>query len=343
MEASNVTTAQFADKVPLFVSHLKMFLQLIAPFAIGIPAGLVICVIATEKELHTKYYFILVNLLVTDVLGVILENGITFIATGMYILGIQTKVNCIFMKSFDALIPASQLLFAALGIDQFIAIAYPYKYIKIMTKKMVCSLIIAIWAITISFNIILVSTTPFQYVHQLGRCYPLSGFPFVYMIRAFLNITTTIDIIATNMYLYKQILASNKKHKENMRLDGQSSAADARKHAAMRERLREHIKPALSVLFLGGIDAAFNLLFPIIYVSMRVILGNNSIARLYLAEFVARPIQWSQLICHPLVYGIYMTKIRRRILDFELYHRIFNRRSKVKVLNKNWNMNWINQ
>ena len=101
MEAYNDTTKQFTDEIPLFVSYLKMFIQLIAPFVVGIPTVLVIRVIATEKELHTKYYFILVNLLVTDLFGVILENMITFMATGIYVLGIKAKVNCIFMKSFD--------------------------------------------------------------------------------------------------------------------------------------------------------------------------------------------------------------------------------------------------
>lgn len=259
---------------------------------------------------------------------------ITFMATGVYVLGIKTKVNCIFMKSFDVPSSVGQLLFVALGVDRFIAIAYPYQHRKIMSTKMVCCMIIAIWAITIGVNSILISATTFQYVHQLGRCYPLHGFPFAFLLKAFMNVTATAAMVAINVYLYKKMLESNKKHKENMRLDGQSSKA--RKHEAMRERLREHIKPAMSLLLLGGIDALFNLLQPFIYIPMRVILENDSVAILYVAEFVARPIQWCQLMCHPLVYGIYMTKIRQRIFDFELYHRIFSRRSKVRVLMKNW-------
>ena len=118
-----------------------------------------------------------------------------------------------------------------------------------------------------------------------------------------------------------------------MRLDGHQDTNQ--KNESMGKRIHENIKPAVSLLLLGGIDAAFNLLQPLIYISMQVILGNNSITRLYLAEFVGRPIQWCQLMSHSLVYGIYMTKIRQRILDFELYYRIFGHRSKVIVLNKN--------
>ena len=333
METLNDTTEQFSDEVPLFVSYLKMFIQLIVPFAIGIPSILVLRVIAFHKQFHTKYYFILANLLITDLVGVILENAITFIATGIYILGIKINVNCIFMKSFDTPASVGQLLFVALGVDRFIAIAYPYQHRSLMSTKKVCSMIIAIWAISIGLNGILISAISFQYVHQLGRCYPLTGFPSPYLIKASVNLIATVGIIVINVYLYKEVLKSNKKHKENMRLDGQDAN---QKNERMRERICEHIKPAVSLLLLGGIDAAFNLMQPLIYIPMQVILGNNSITRLYLAEFVGRAIQWCQLMSHPLVYGIYMTKIHQRILDFELYYRIFGHHSKVIVLNKNW-------
>jgi len=60
-------------EVPLFVSYLKMIILLLVaiPFAVGIPSALVIHVIAVEKKLHTKYYFFLVNLLITDFFGLL--------------------------------------------------------------------------------------------------------------------------------------------------------------------------------------------------------------------------------------------------------------------------------
>ena len=100
MEVFNDTTKQFADEIPLLVSCLKMFIQLIPPFAIGIPSGLVIHVIVTEKELHNKYYFILTNLLATDLFGIILEDMATFTVTGIYVLVIKMKINYTLL-SFD--------------------------------------------------------------------------------------------------------------------------------------------------------------------------------------------------------------------------------------------------
>ena len=43
-----------------------------------------------------------------------------------------------------------------------------------------------------------------------------------------------------------------------MRLEGHNSNTNARKQTDVKQRLHEHIKPAMSLLILGGIDAAFN-------------------------------------------------------------------------------------
>ena len=54
------------------------------------------------------------------------------------------------------------------------------------------------------------------------------------------------------------------------------------------------------------------------YPLTRIILGNNSLARLYLLQFLVLPLEWLQLISHPLVYGIYMTAIRKKLFNFQL-------------------------
>ena len=80
---NNTVAASFSASeaaVPLFVRYLKMVVLLLAPFVIGIPSALVIRVIAVEKELHTKYYFFLVNLLVTNSFRVVVSNLVQFVA-----------------------------------------------------------------------------------------------------------------------------------------------------------------------------------------------------------------------------------------------------------------------
>ena len=339
MEAFNDTTvvpySASNAEVPLFVSYLKMIMLLLAPFFIGIPSALVIRVIAVEKKLHTKYYFFLVNLLLTDFFGMLINNLVRFAALIIYVSGININLSCIFLETFRVFTTVSQLLFITLGIDRFVAIAFPCRYRKIMTNKVVIGTVATIWGLAILTTSAMLFEVPYVHVRPFGRCYGLVSFPLVYMFQNFIIASSTALIIAINLYLYYKILQSNKKLKENMRLHGESSTM-ARQDVAFREKLRSHIKPIVSVLLLGGIDGLMNLLVPILFVSFRLTLGNDSIVRLYAVEFGIIPIRWVQLLCHPLVYGLYMTKIRKQIFNFELYYLIFGRRSKVTVLNRQW-------
>ena len=299
---NDTTTAASYTEVPLFVSYLKMITLLLAPFVLAIPTGLVLRVIVREHSLHTKYYFLVGNLLATDYLA---QNLLQITGLVMHVAGFQVELSCTLIKLFETPGLASQLLFATLGIDRFIAIAYPYHHRKFMTNKLVGAVIAAVWVMAIAVTSILISGVPFKYLPAFANCYSLNGFPLQYLIKAFVIVSSTVLIIAINVYLYYKILESNKTQRDNMQLAGESP-----RNATNLEVLRSHVKPAVSVLLLGGLDGLFNLAFPATHVTLRLTLGNNSIIRLYFVNFLAQSIIWCQLLCHPLVYGIYMTAIR---------------------------------
>ena len=326
---NDTTTSGSYSEVPLIVSYLKIAMLMLGSLVLAIPTGLVLCVIAKEDSLHTKYYFLVSNLLVTDYFGVVAQSLLQIAGLIMHVTGLQVELNCTFMKLFETPVLASQLLFATLGIDRFIAIAYPYRHRKLMTNRFVGSVIAAVWVMAITTTSILVSGVLFQYVPAFGECYGLNGFPLEYLFKGFLMVCSTVLIIAINVYLYIKILDSNKTRRDNMQLAGEGS-----RNATNHEVLKSHIKPAVSVLLLGGLDRLFNLAVPVTHITLRLTLGNDSIIRLYFVEFLVQSIKWCQLLCHPLVYGIYMTAIRKKLFDFELYHRIFHRQSRVVVLNR---------
>ena len=53
--------------MPLFATYLRILLLMIVIPAIVIPALLIIHVIWKNEGLHTKYYFLVVNLLINDI------------------------------------------------------------------------------------------------------------------------------------------------------------------------------------------------------------------------------------------------------------------------------------
>ena len=146
--------------------------------------------------------------------------------------------------------------------------------------------------------------------------------------KAFWLVASSILILTINGYLYRQILQSNKKHRESMQL----AVDKASKRARKLDTLRSHIKPTVSLLLLGGLDGLFNLVIPLIQIIL--FFNGDSVTTVYVKEFLIEPLKWCQLLCNPLVYGVYMTDIRQKIFNFDMYHKLFNHRSKVTVLNR---------
>jgi len=329
MESSNdTTTAGGSLEVPLVVSYLKLIIVLLAPLVLAIPTGLVLRVIATEERLQTKYYFLVSNLLITDFLSVVAESLLRITGLILHVAGSSVELSCSFTRVFEIPAFAAKLMFAALGIDRFVAIAYPYQHRQIMTNKVIIGIIAVGWGVSIAINSILASGM--RYVPAFAKCFGFGGLPLGHFFQIFVSVFSTLLIVAINIYLYRQILESNRKHQENMQLNAAGS-----REANNYEMLKSHIKPAVSVLLLGGLDGIFNLAVPITFIILRLIYGSNSLTRLYFIEFLIYAMEIGQVLCHPLVYGIYMTPIRQKLFDFELYHRLFNRRSRVVGLN-NW-------
>jgi len=73
---------------------------------------------------------------------------------------------------------ASQLTFVMLGIDRFIAIAFPYHHKEIVTTKFACGMVATVLVLTVVMYAVILSVTDFAYILQFAECVILTGFPF---------------------------------------------------------------------------------------------------------------------------------------------------------------------
>ena len=330
MESFNDTTLTDGSymEVPLFVSYLKIMMMMLAPPVLAIPSGLVMRVIAKEESLHTKYYFLVGNLLATDFLGVVAESLVQIIGLIMHVAGCHAEFSCALLKLLETPTFASQLLLATLAIDRFTTISYPHQYHQIMNNKIAVGILTVVWMMAILTCSIIVYGMSFQYVAGFAACHSLDGFPLDYLFKGSFMVLTTALMIAINIYLYNKIHETSARYREGVQLPGHGVHLRRATHL---DTLKTHIKPTASILLLGGLDMLFNL-------AMRMLsfysLNNDPITRLYVMEFLVQPIKCCQLMCHPLVFAVLITTIRSKIFDFELYHRLFSRHSKVIVLNR---------
>jgi len=328
--SDTTSTDESYMEVPLVVSCIKMMTLMLAPLVLATPTGLVLRVILKEESLHTKYYFIVSNLLVTDLLGVTVESLVQIIGLIMHVIGYQIDFNCALLKLLEIPTFASQLLLAILAIDRFTAITYPCQYCQIMNYKFAVGILVADWMMAVLTSLVIIYGMSFQYVPGFAQCHGLNGFPLDYFFKGTFMVITTVLMIVINVFLYNKIHETSARYREGMQLPGHGVHLRKATHL---DTLKNHIKPTASILLLGGLDILFNLA---LHILSFFTLGNDLITGLYVTEFLAQPIKFCQLMCHPLVFAILITTIRSKIFDFELYHRHFSRQSKVIVLNRQW-------
>ena len=79
MESNNQSTnvskssgdSSSTEKVTLLATYHNMALTLMVVVIVTTPVVMVVCIICKTKELHTKYYFFVANLLATNIINIL--------------------------------------------------------------------------------------------------------------------------------------------------------------------------------------------------------------------------------------------------------------------------------
>ena len=130
-------------------------------------------------------------------------------------------------------------------------------------------------------------------------------FPFLIVLQ--LTSTVSIIIIVPNVFLHYKITLSNRKAQENERLGNEE---EVKKFKRLHQELQSQVKATITLFLVGGIDVVVNILLPIISAVFYAIAGPASI---YAFQFLIYPLEVGVSLSHPLLYGLYMKKIRRRL------------------------------
>ena len=310
-------------EIPLFATYLNMVIILIMVLIVVTPAVMVIRVICTTKELHTKYYFFVANMLVTNIINIIIEGVVQYVIIILYLCELDSDSTSIILKRFILPLPitlrfVSILLLITLAIDRVVVIASPYRHRYIMTKKTVAGLLATVWGLSAILTVTITIVVPVDIV------WPLAVIDFQFTVTPFFvlaHLTSAIFIIAANVYLFYKVTESNRKVRENERLGCEQ---EAKRFTKLVQLFRSQSKTIIALLMVGGIDVIANILIPILYVAFSVSVDSTTNA--YVWRFLIYPIVFSVLFSHSLTYGIYMKKIRRRLPRFNVCQRWCPRR-----------------
>ncbi|XP_065907705.1 adrenocorticotropic hormone receptor-like [Dysidea avara] len=322
-------------EVPLFITYLKMLLTLVMSILVIIPAVVVVCIIKKTEALHSKYYFLVANLLFTDIVQAVYQLITENLIMITYLLDLNTDTvgEVLFWVTVPLTLTffiITNLLFITLAAERVIVIGYPYRHRSIMTTKVVHGMVVATWVVSAILAVVLILFSH----HPIHWPFGTITYAKSLLARAILGplrISSTAFIMATNVFLYYKTYQSNKKAEERMQM-GNAREVEAKRLKKLVQKLHLQTKTAVSLLMLGGIEGVANMLFPV----MHLLIGTmGPTGELYATQFFAYMMHSCLRLSHSLVYGFYMKQIRQRLPKYNIHPcPQFPHHSRVIVLNQ---------
>ena len=321
----------FTKEIPLFVTFVNMVIILIVVLVVITPAAVVINIIWCIRELHTKYYFFVANLLATNIVSIIVQGILQYLLMILYLFDMNSNLAGIALRRSVLLLVTILHLMTVmspitLAAERMVVIGFPLRHRSIMTTKTVAVILAAMWGISTILTIIIIVIVPVDIIWPLALIdWDILYMPFIVTLR----ITSAVFIIAANVFLQYKVMISNRKARENDRLGNEQMKRLER----LVKLLRAQAKATITLFVVGGIDVVANILIPTLYVVIG--LSVDPLTKVYIEQFFLYPLRSSLLLSHPLVYGLYMSKIRKRLPLCTVCERKWKtRRSKVVTLHR---------
>ena len=305
-QCSNDTDSK---EVPVFATYLTMVMELISAVIVITLDAMIINVIWCTRELHTKYFFLVAHLLGTDVAGIIVRFFRKCLIILLYQLGLNSDSTTIILK-WIVILPSLLLYLVAillpitLATERMIVIAFPYRHRSIMTAKTVAGMLAAMWGTAAILSTAMIVTKSIDIIWpQALVFYSYTSLPFFAVPR----LALIVSIIVVNIFLQYKITISNRKVTENERLGNEEEVKKSKK---LLQEVQAQVKTTITVFVVGGIDIIASILLPIVYVLIGILVESDNY---YIFQLLMHPLEACVLLSHPLLYGFYMKKIRRRI------------------------------
>ena len=330
-EFSNDTDS---EEVPVFATYLITAMRLISAIIVITLDVMVINVIRWTRELHTKYFFLVAHLLGTDVAGILVRFFRQCLIIILYQLGLNSNSTTTILK-WLVILPSVLLYLIAillpitLAIERTVVITFPYRHRSIMTTKTIAGMLAVMWGTAAILATAMIATESIDIIWpQALVFYHYTSLPFIAVPR----LSLIVSIVVANVFLQYKITMSNRRVKENERLGNEEEVKKSKK---LLQEVRAQAKTTITLFVVGGIDVAASILLPIVYVLIGILVGPDNY---YIFQLLTHPLEACVLLSHPLLYGFYMKKIRRRLplcTTFNCHRQwIIHRHNRVGVVHR---------
>ena len=292
---------EMPSTLPGYVTFFSLVFQLIMTLVIFIMAGWVFVTIKTTRSLHKPHSIFVANLMVTDMILAVLQTAVTI----DYVIGVDL-LSCNVRQFFFSPIVEVHFTYLMISVDKVIGIAFPYKHRKILTPRVVASMLVTTWALAVLLSVnSLISN--YKDVPQYDLCASLIVISQHFVIRMLPILLASFLTISLNVYLSIKAYNISKQTEKVARLSGNSSG-EVKSLKKKYKRVKKDLKPLITLLMLiiGSSLVAFS--FILLLNSLKLVWSHQTILGL---EQALRPnISYVVLFLHPTVYGLYFKQVR---------------------------------
>ena len=198
-----------------------------------------------------------------------------------------------------------------------------------MTTKTIAGMLAVMWGTAAILATAMIAIESIDIIwSQALVVYHYTSLPFFAVPR----LSLIVSIVVANVFLQYKITISNRRVKENERLGNEEEVKKSKK---LLQEVRAQAKTTITLFVVGGIDVAASILLPIVYVLIGILVGPDNY---YIFQLLTHPLEACVLLSHPLLYGFYMKKIRRRLplcTTFNCHRQwIIHRHNRVGVVHR---------
>ena len=290
----------------MYVDYVSLVYQLASTaFIVGM-GSLIISTILKTRSLHNVHNVLIVNLMVSDIVGIAFYAFQNIGMTVTYIIGIQDPFRCDVFHFFLFPVLINMYTFIMISVDKFIGIKYALRYKAIVTHRRVCRVIAAGWIIAFLFKLTgllyeVIAGIEYDKLSRFGSCLhkrdSFLAILFTPAIPIFLAFFITITLDA---------YVSIKAYQVYQRMQKESGEEKQASKDKLNKILRQ-LKPMITLLVtvLGSTTIAVIVATTYNYASVTA--EGSSIV----SHFILQNLPYLDLSLHPLVYGLYYRRIRQ--------------------------------
>lgn len=284
-------------------------MRLMIVAAITVPAVMVIIVVIHKKELHKFHYWFVINLMICDVITALVINPF-YVVPYMIKLFSNVKVmmhcGCTFAFLYIAPI-SSGLMVLNLTVDAVLAIAFPLRYVDLMTKTKAIIMVAMAWMLAASLTLPLIASPELDVtVDNLSLCpYNIKAFLVLPMVR----IVMAVAVIGFNIYLYWKLFKTKQKLKCLIEISTRGSSSRAHTIRSQLKKYKAFTRLSITLLLIIVVDGLLRILRVIsIIIANENYFTDNEYFRLFFNLAT-----WAEYINHPVVYGLMLREVYQSV------------------------------